>query len=212
LSAFSGFRVPSPSRREIAGDAVHAQAVGSVGRHLDLDRRIVEAQRLVCRRPGLGLGRQVDDAAMVVAQASSSREEQSMPLLSSPRILLALSSRPVPGMVLPDGAKMPFMPVRALGAPHTTCTTPLPVVDLADAQPVGIGMLHRFDDVADDETLQRLGRIGDASSTSRPEHGQRVADFSQRRVVSRCLLQPGQRELHRPSPPVSDGHSSVEKP
>ena len=50
-----------------------------------------------------------------------------MPLLSSPRILLALSSNPVPGMVLPDGAKMPFMPVRALGAPHTTWTVPLPV-------------------------------------------------------------------------------------
>ena len=57
-----------PRRGEIAGDAVHAQAIGAVGRHLDLDHRIVEAQRLGRRRAGPGLGRQVDDAAMVVAE------------------------------------------------------------------------------------------------------------------------------------------------
>ena len=45
-----------------------------------------------------------------------------MPLLSTPRITLGLSSRPVPGIVVPDGANTPIMPVRALGAPHTTCT------------------------------------------------------------------------------------------
>jgi hypothetical protein len=40
---------------------------------------------------------------------------------------------------------MPFMPVRALGAPHTTWTTPDPVSTSADAQPVGVGMLLGFD-------------------------------------------------------------------
>jgi hypothetical protein len=58
----------------------------------------------------------------------SSRAEHSMPLLSSPRILLDLSVMPVPGMTLPDGAKMPFMPVRAFGAPQITCTVSLPVL------------------------------------------------------------------------------------
>ena len=58
----------SKIRGEIAGDAVHAQAIGAVGRHLDLDHRIVEAQSLGRRCAGRGLGRQVDDAAMVVAE------------------------------------------------------------------------------------------------------------------------------------------------
>src|SRR5262245_5365876 len=51
-----------------------------------------------------------------------------MPRLSTPRILPTLRSRPVPGMCVPGGANTPFMPARALGAPHTTCTgAPFPV-------------------------------------------------------------------------------------
>ena len=59
-----------------------------------------------------------------------SRIEHSMPLESTPRITPFLRSSLVPGMKLPTGANTPFMPVRALGAPHTTCTTPLPVSTL----------------------------------------------------------------------------------
>ncbi len=50
-----------------------------------------------------------------------------MPALVTPRISPVLSVIPVPGMKLPGGANTPFMPVRALGAPHTTDTTPSPV-------------------------------------------------------------------------------------
>ncbi len=57
----------------------------------------------------------------------SSRSEHSMPFDSSPRILPGLRSSPVPGMCVPGGANTPFRPVRAFGAPQTTCTTPLPV-------------------------------------------------------------------------------------
>ena len=110
-----------------------------------------------------------------------------MPLLSSPRILLAFSSMSVPGMKLPVGAKMPFMPVRALGAPHTTCTVPPPVSTLHSAQPVGVGMLHRLDHVADDEALQALGRIGDALDFE-AEHGERVAHLGERRAGVEMLL------------------------
>ena len=50
-----------------------------------------------------------------------------MPQLSTPRIFAFLSTTPVPGMVVPGGAKTPFMPVLALGAPHTTSTCSVPV-------------------------------------------------------------------------------------
>ena len=56
-----------------------------------------------------------------------SRSEQSIPQLSTPLIFAFLSTMPVPGMVVPGGAKTPFMPVRALGAPQTTSTCSLPV-------------------------------------------------------------------------------------
>ena len=56
------------------------------------------------------------------SESSSSRSESSMPFEASPRIVPAFSSMPVPGMYVPGGANTPFMPVRAFGAPHTTCT------------------------------------------------------------------------------------------
>src|SRR6185436_16117965 len=51
-----------------------------------------------------------------------------MPRLSTPRILPTPSVMFLPGMNAPGGTNTPFMPVRALGAPHTTCTgAPSPV-------------------------------------------------------------------------------------
>ena len=50
-----------------------------------------------------------------------------MPRDSTPRMVVGLRVMPVPGTWAPTGAKTPFMPVRALGAPQTTCTTSVPV-------------------------------------------------------------------------------------
>ena len=43
-----------------------------------------------------------------------------MPREATPRIVLSRNSAPVRGMIVPAGAKTPFIPVCALGAPHTT--------------------------------------------------------------------------------------------
>ena len=43
-----------------------------------------------------------------------------MPWLSTPRIVPTDSVMFLPGMNVPAGENTPFMPVRALGAPHTT--------------------------------------------------------------------------------------------
>ena len=59
-----------------------------------------------------------------------SRSDSSIPALSTPLISPTLSVTPVPGMTLPGGANTPLRPVRALGAPHTTETMPLPVSTL----------------------------------------------------------------------------------
>ncbi len=58
-----------PGRREIAGDAVHAQAIGAVRRHLDVEHRIVEPHDLGEALADRRVRRQVDDALVVVRDA-----------------------------------------------------------------------------------------------------------------------------------------------
>ncbi len=51
-----------------------------------------------------------------------------MPIDSTPRMLdFLISMPPRPGTVVPGNASTPFMPARALGAPHTICKVSLPV-------------------------------------------------------------------------------------
>ena len=86
------------------------------------------------------------------------------------------------------------MPVRALGAPHTTETMPSPVSTCADAQPVGVRVLHRLDHVGDAERRQRgaavlhafqfqadpvsvVGDLGRAASVSRWVFSQERVNF-----------------------------------
>ena len=45
-------------------------------------------------------------------------------------------------------------------------------IDLADAQAIGVGMLHGLDHMAHDEALQGFGRVGDALDLE-AEHGER---------------------------------------
>src|SRR6476659_6446950 len=62
------------------------------------------------------------------SEICSSNAETSMPRLSTPRIVPTPSVMFLPGMKAPGGTNTPVMPVRALGAPHTTCTgSPAPV-------------------------------------------------------------------------------------
>src|SRR5262249_19492366 len=62
------------------------------------------------------------------SEICNSNSETSIPRLSTPRMLPMPSIMFLPGMKAPGGTKTPFMPARALGAPHTTCTgSPAPV-------------------------------------------------------------------------------------
>ena len=145
-------------RRQIAGDAVHAQAIGAVGRHLDLDHRIVEAERLGRRRAGRGLGRQVDDAAMVVAQLQLAEGAQhAVALLAADlaRLQRHVRARDVAAGRREDALHAGARVGRAAHDLHQAAAG----IDPAQPQPVGIGMLHRLDHVADDEAL-RASRPG----------------------------------------------------
>ena len=192
-----------PRRREIAGDAVHAQAIGAVGRHLDVDHRIVEAQRLGRRRAGPGLGRQVDDAAMVLAQLQLARgTEHAVALLAAD---LAGFERDAGARDVAAGRRKDALHAGArVGRAAHDLHRAAAGIDLAQAEPIGVGVLHGLDDIADHETLQGLGRVGDTFDLE-PKHGEPVAQLRERRRGVEVLLEPGQGEFHRPS-------SSAEKP
>ena len=115
---------PAQARgREVARDAAHPEAVAAVGRELDLDHRPLEAQRLDRRRADLGVGGQLDDAVMLLAQLELAHRAEHADAGHAP-ITALFSTSPEAGMTEPSGANTAFMPVRALGAPQTTSKTP----------------------------------------------------------------------------------------
>ncbi len=94
----------------------------------------------------------------------------------------------LPGMKVPGAENTPFMPARALGAPHTTWIgLPVADVDHADAQAVGIRMLLGGDHVGDHERLEQGGLVLDVLDLE-PDHGELVDDLAQRRDRCRDAL------------------------
>jgi len=84
-------------------------------------------------------------------------------------------------------------------------------IDAADPQAIGVGMLLGFRDIADHEGGQRLRRVLDALDLE-AEIGELGRDGGRFRARLEMCLQPGQGELHRVSPPTTDGTSSGMKP
>ena len=115
------------------------------------------------------------------------------------------------------------MPVRAFGAPQTTCTGSAAGVDDADPQAVGVGVLLRLDDGADHEAVVLAGRVFDRLDL-KPDAGQRVDDLGERGRGVEVVFEPGEGEFHCNSaargsasvhplnPPASVGMSSGLKP
>ena len=122
-----GLQRAEARRRQIAGDAVHAQAIAAVGRHLDLDHRIVEAERLGRRRAGRGLGRQVDDAAMVVAQLQLAEGAQHAVALLAADLARLQASCPCPGCSCRSARRCPSCRCARWARRTRPAPVPLPV-------------------------------------------------------------------------------------
>ncbi len=84
-------------------------------------------------------------------------------------------------------------------------------IDAADPQTIGIRMLLRLCDIADHERLERLGRILDAFDFE-AERGEGLGDGGGIGTRLKMRFQPGEGELHRVSPPTTEGTSSGRKP
>jgi hypothetical protein len=201
---------PQSGRGEIAGDAAHAEAVGAVGRDLDVEHGIVEASELREGRADRRVRRQLDDAFVIVGQRQLIARHQHAARFDAAN-----------GALLQHHAAARDR--RAGRREHTQHASPrigraahhlhplLAGVDDADAQLVGIGMRLGRDDARDGEGRQILGAVLDAVDFQAAHH-QRRDDLVERSVRLEMRPKPGERRLHRASPPVKDGTSSGRKP
>ncbi len=164
---------------EIAGDAVHAGAVGPVRRQIDLDHRIVEPGPLRVAFADRRVGRQLDDAVVIVGDLQLGLRH-SMPRLSTPRMLPTAERDVLAGN---EGAGRREHALHAgarIGrAAHDLDRLAVAGIDHADAQPVGIGMLLGLDHAGDDERRERLRLVLDALDLE-PDHGELVGDLAER--------------------------------
>ena len=97
----------------------------------------------------------------------SSAPEHIMPRLSTPRIFALPRTMPLAGMTAPSCANIPTRPARALGAPHTSCCSPPPLltVQICKRSASGCGA------VAIISATSKLAKVSDGStsaSTSSP--------------------------------------------
>src|SRR5271168_2623455 len=90
-----------------------------------------------------------------------------MPFDSTPRMTPLARVIFLPGIYVPTGEKTLFMPVRALGAPQTTCTGPPPTSTMQTLSRSALGCgLASMTDATTKPSYLRLGSSTD--STSRP--------------------------------------------
>ena len=106
---------------------------------------------------------------------SSSETERIIPSEATPRSF-ALRSFSPPGIRAPGRATATVWPAATLGAPQTIVALAVAGVDLADPQPVGVGVLLGAQHLADDEALGRGRADGADPLDLGPGHHQPLGD------------------------------------
>ena len=196
---------------EVARDAVDARAVRPVGREIDFDDRLGRARPFHVRLADRRVGRQIDDAVMVVGDHHLRFRQQHAAAFHAAD--LADFQRHV--LTRDEGAGRREHALHAgarIGrAAHHLDRLAVADVDHADPETVRVGVLLGGDHVGDDEGLEQRRLVLDVLDLE-PDHGELVDDLGQRRVGVEVLFQPGQGEFHELNPPASVGKSSGRKP
>jgi hypothetical protein len=202
-------------RGEVAGDAAHAEAVRTVGRHLDVDDRVVEAEEAGIAGADRRVGWQFDNAGMILGKRQlGSRHQHALRRDAADRgfgqhragLRNAHAGRaehalhPGPGV----GRAAYDLDFACSGINHT------------DTQSVGVRMRLGLDDSGDDKAVERRGAVLDPLDIV-AEHDQPLDKLGKWRLGVEMRFQPGQRRLHQAAPPASgprtgDGMSSGRKP
>ncbi len=196
---------------EVARDAVDAVAVRPVGREIDIDHRLADAGPVDVRLADRRVGRQLDDAVVVVGNHQFGRRAQHAAAFHAANG----ADRQRDVLAGDEGAGRREHALHAgarIGrAANDLDRLAVAQFDHADAQAVCVRMLLGRNDVGDDEGLEQSGLVLDVLDLE-PDHGELVDDLAQRCDGVEMLLQPGESELHELSPPASVGKSSGRKP
>ena len=153
------------------------------GVRLSLDHRVVETGILRVARADRRIVGQIDDAFVIVGDLQLEFRDQHAAALdvadgadAERHVLAGNEGAERREHALHAGA-------RIRRAAHHLDRIAVAGVDHADAQPVGIGMLFRFDHAGDDERRERLRLVLDALDF-KPDHGQLVGDLAA--AADRC--------------------------
>ncbi len=183
---------------EIARDAVHAEAIAAVGRDRDVDHRIADAENGGCRLADPGIGRQFDDAVVILAEAQLARRAQHAGAFdAADDALLEIDAGT--GDMRAGGREHALHAGVRVGRTAHDLDLVRAGVDDADAQPVGIGMLVGRNHMADDEGRETLRAVLDAFDLE-AERGQALHDVVERAIGIEMVLEPGEGEFHRAPP------------
>ena len=189
---------PQPLRRQVAGDAVDAHAIGPVRGHRHLDHRI-GAVIIGKTRPHRRVSGQFDDAVVILAQFELARgAHHAVRLDPADRALpqhhavCRNHSAGKPKHALHPGPRIG----RAANDLERLAVTG---INREHLQLVGIGVARGGEHVSDAEARQLLRRVLDTLDLE-ANSIQRIADLRDVGGGLEVVLEPGQRELHGLAP------------
>ena len=205
-----GLELTEARRREVAGDAVDAEAIGSVGRNRDVEQRIVQAHELGEGRAHRGFRVELDDPLMLVAQAHLPLGAEHPAALDAPDFrLLEHDAGAGDGGAGRSEDALHARPGIGRAANHLDLFRAR--IDHAEPELVGVRMLPRLHHVGDGK-----GREIVAGPAHRlhlePDGGELRRDVVERRIGLQMRLQPGEGEFHALSPAARLGTSKGAKP
>ena len=197
-------------RRQVAGDAAHAQAVAPVGGHGDVDDRIVEAHDGGGGGADGRLGGQFDDAVVVLAEAHLALGQQHAVADDAADFGLFERASQSGQVGAGGGEDGLHAGLRVGGAAHHLDFAGAGL-DAAHLEAVGVRMGCGLDDAGDGEITQAPGAVIHALDLE-ADHVQGLGDGRDGRVGLEVLLEPTEGELHASSPVVMVGTSRARKP
>ena len=203
-------RRPSACRREVAGDAVDAQAIGAVGRDRDIEQRVVQAHELGEGRAHRGFGVELDDPFVLVAHAHLALGAKHPATLDAPdlRLLEDYAGAGDGGAGRREDA-LHAGPRVGRAAHHLDLLRAR--IDHAEPELVGVRMLLRLDHVGHGEGREIVAGAADLLHLE-PDRGELGRELVERRIRLQMRLQPGEGELHALSPAARLGTSKGAKP
>ena len=209
-SISGGLEAADACRREVAGDAVDAEAIGAVRRDRDVEQRIVQSHHFSEGRAHRGVRVELDDPLVLVAQAHLALGAEHAAALDAPDLRL-LEDRAGAGDGGAGRGEDAFHAGPGVGRAAHHLDLRRARIDRTEAELVGVRVLPRFDHVSDGEGRELVAGAADLLHLQ-PDRGELRRDLVDRRVRFQVRLQPGEGELHALSPAARLGTSKGAKP